>query len=157
MSVNRDMLIKDEFWLKKALELAHCAAAGGEVPVGAVLVRENEIIGQGYNQPIKTSDPTAHAEMVALRAGALKMQNYRLLETTLYVTLEPCVMCVGAMLHARIQRLVFGAYDLKTGAVESIAKLLDLESCNHRIIHQGGVLAEECGELLRAFFRARRK
>lgn len=142
-------------YMEQALVLAQHAEEQGEVPVGAILVLDDEIIGQGWNQPISTNDPTAHAEIIALRQGAAKLNNYRLLNTTLYVTLEPCVMCIGAMLHARIKRLVFGTFDPKTGAVESVFNLLDTK-LNHQITYQGGILADKCGEVLSAFFKQRR-
>jgi len=146
----------DTIWLHKAIELAKRAEEAGEVPVGAVVVLENEIIGSGWNQPISRCDPTAHAEIIALRDAAQNMGNYRLPNTTLYVTLEPCAMCVGAMLHARISRLVFGAYDPKTGAVTSVFSFLDADHLNHRIIYQGGILAAESGVLLANFFKKKR-
>ncbi len=147
---------QDIFFMRHALALAKQGAAAGEVPVGAVLVLNNEIIGEGFNAPIKNHDPTAHAEIQALRAGALTLNNYRLLNTTLYVTLEPCMMCAGAMIHARIQRLVYAASDAKAGAVESQLQLLDQPFANHAVHHQGGVLATECGSLLSDFFKSRR-
>lgn len=140
----------------RALTLARRAAAVGEVPVGAVLVRENEVIGEGWNRPIGTCDPTAHAEVVALRAAAAQIRNYRLIDSTLYVTLEPCPMCAGAIVHARVARVVFGAADPRTGAAGSVFNLLQTETLNHRTDLRGGVLAEECGTLLRDFFRTRR-
>lgn len=139
-----------------ALMLARRAEAAGEVPVGAVLVREDEILGEGWNQPIGGSDPTAHAEIIALRAAATRVGNYRLPGATLYVTLEPCVMCTGAMIHARIERLVYGAQDPKTGAAGSVFALLQSPLHNHRVLCEGGVLAEQCADVLRAFFRDRR-
>lgn len=147
---------QDSDWMQQALLLAKKAEKVNEVPVGAVLVWNNEFIASGYNQPISKNDPTAHAEIIALRQGAEKIGNYRLLNATLYVTLEPCMMCVGAMVHARIQRLVFGAYDLKTGAVTSVATLLDAPFLNHKVQYQGGVLAQECGEILSNFFKSKR-
>lgn len=149
-------LKNDEFWMKEAFVLAKKAEASGEVPVGAVLVLNNQIIGQGFNQPIQSHDPSAHAEILALREGARALKNYRLLNTTLYVTLEPCVMCVGAMVHARVHRLVFGAADPKTGAAGSVMNLIEAPHLNHRLLYQGGVLAEDCGNLLKDFFRKRR-
>lgn len=146
----------DEAYMRRALELARQALAEGEVPVGAVLVKSGEIIGEGHNRPIGAHDPTAHAEMGALRAAAAQLEQYRLLDTTLYVTLEPCPMCAGAMVHARIGRLVFGARDPKTGAAGGALDLVNSPSLNHRLEVTGGILAEECGELLRTFFRARR-
>ncbi len=148
--------LSDEDWMRHALMLARRTAEAGEVPVGAVLIQDGNIIGEGWNHPIAAHDPTAHAEIAALRAGALTLNNYRLASTTLYVTLEPCVMCVGAMVHARIARLVFGAYDPKTGAAGSVFDLVAATQHNHRIELRGGVLAEECGALLSEFFRARR-
>jgi tRNA(adenine34) deaminase len=147
---------QDIFFMQRAIELAHEGAKANEVPVGAVAVLNNEIIGEGFNCPIKSSDPTAHAEIIALKQAAQKLNNYRLIDVTLYVTLEPCVMCVGAMLHARIKRLVFGATDQKTGAVMSVFKILDEKNLNHRIQYQSGVLATECGKILSDFFKARR-
>lgn len=142
--------------MSRALELADRAAKAGEVPVGAVVVRDGEPIGEGWNQPITTGDPTAHAEIIALRRAGTAVRNYRLTAATLYVTLEPCLMCAGAMVHARIRRLVFGAHDPKSGAVASVSRLLDAPYLNHRINCRGGVLAEECGQRLSAFFKARR-
>ncbi|XCV37986.1 tRNA adenosine(34) deaminase TadA [Methylococcus sp. ANG] len=142
--------------MRHALALARTAEAAGEVPIGAVLVRDGEILGEGYNQPISTHDPTAHAEIVALRAAGARLGNYRLVDTTLYVTLEPCAMCMGAILHARVGRLVFGAADPKRGAAVSALRLIDAEFMNHRVELTEGVLAEECGQLLRDFFRNRR-
>lgn len=147
---------QDRYWMGRALTLARRAAAVGEVPVGAVLVRENEVIGEGWNRPIGTCDPTAHAEVVALRAAAAQIRNYRLIDSTLYVTLEPCPMCAGAIVHARVARVVFGAADPRTGAAGSVFNLLQTETLNHRADLRGGVLAEECGTLLRDFFRTRR-
>lgn len=146
----------DERWLRHALTLAERAAAEGEVPVGAVLVMDEQIIGEGWNRPIAGNDPTAHAEIMALREGARTLNNYRLPDTTLYVTLEPCVMCAGAMIHARIARLIYGATDPKSGAAGSVANIFDTPYVNHRVAYQGGVLAEECGALLRSFFAERR-
>jgi len=143
-------------WMRHALKLAERAQQEGEVPVGAVLVLNGEIIGAGWNRPIAAHDPTAHAEIMALRAGAEKTGNYRLNDTTLYVTLEPCVMCAGAMVHARIERLVFGASDPKAGAIVSIFTILDSGALNHCVRHTGGVLSDECGAMLSRFFEARR-
>lgn len=150
------MINHHDHWMQHALSLANTAAKMNEVPVGAVIVLNNEIIGEGFNQPIHHSDPTAHAEIVALRAAANAIGNYRIVDATLYVTLEPCVMCVGAMIHARIKRLVFGAYDPKSGAVNSIFNLLDENKFNHKIEYQGGLLHEACGGILREFFKIRR-
>jgi tRNA(adenine34) deaminase len=147
---------RDEFWMQHALTLAAEARRQGEVPIGAVLIANDEMIGEGFNQPIKQCDPTAHAEVIALRNGARQINNYRLLQSTLYVTLEPCIMCAGAMVHARIQRLVYGAKDPRAGAVDSHFQVLDLAQLNHRVEHVGGLLAEPCGAILTAFFRERR-
>lgn len=146
----------DDRWMRRALELAEFADAQGEVPIGAVLVRGSKVLGEGWNQPIATHDPTAHAEILALRASAAREQNYRLPETTLYVTLEPCPMCAGAIVHARVARVVYGAPDPIAGAAGTVYNLLQSESLNHRAEVTGKVLAEACGERLRAFFRARR-
>ena len=147
----------DVRWMRHALGLAVRASAEGEVPVGAVLVKDGQVIGEGWNRPIIDHDPTAHAEIVALRAGAQALHNYRLVDTTLYVTLEPCTMCAGAMIHARIARLVYGAADPKSGAAGSVANLFAAAYVNHRLEVQGGILAEECGALLSAFFKERRR
>ena len=146
----------DESYMQRALELARQAEAAGEVPVGAVIVRDGTIIAEGWNQPICADDPSAHAEMIALRAAGQALASYRLLDTTLYVTLEPCVMCAGAMVHARVRRLVFGATDPRAGAAGSVFNVVQHAALNHRIECTGGVLAEECGALLREFFVARR-
>ncbi|EIJ34091.1 tRNA adenosine(34) deaminase TadA [Thiothrix nivea] len=147
----------DENWMRHALQLAERAWKQGEVPVGAVVVRDGQILGEGWNQPITLHDPSAHAEMQALRAAGIHDINYRLPGTTLYVTLEPCLMCVGAMLHARVERVVFGAYDPKTGAAGSAFDLLQDTRHYHKVAAvQGGVLQEECAALLQAFFRERR-
>jgi tRNA(adenine34) deaminase len=146
----------DQHWMQLALALAGKAAAAGEVPVGAVLVSDERCIAEGWNQPIGRQDPTAHAEVMALRAAGASQSNYRLPGTTLYVTLEPCLMCVGAIVHARVQRLVFGAHDPKSGAVTSCMPGFDAAGLNHRVEWSGGVLAAECGELLKSFFRSRR-
>ncbi|HEY2630431.1 MAG TPA: tRNA adenosine(34) deaminase TadA [Usitatibacter sp.] len=145
-----------EKFMREALALAARAAAAGEVPVGAVVVKDGAIIGRGYNRPISSSDPTAHAEIVAMREAATALGNYRLPGCELYVTLEPCAMCVGAMVHARIGRIVFGARDPKTGACGSIVDLPALTTFNHHGTFEGGVLGEECGAVLRDFFAARR-
>ncbi|MGL4186894.1 MAG: tRNA adenosine(34) deaminase TadA [Thiotrichaceae bacterium] len=150
------MLNSDENWMRYALQLAQQAALQGEVPVGAVLVQDDNILGEGWNQPISLNDPSAHAEMLAMRAAGQTAANYRLPNTTLYVTLEPCSMCAGAMIHARIARVVFGAYDPKTGAAGSLFSVLNDPRHNHQVQISGGVLAEECAELLRTFFRERR-
>jgi len=150
-------LSTDEHWMAQALRLAELAAAQGEVPVGALLVRNGEVVGEGWNQPICTNDPSAHAEIIAMRRAAELCQNYRLPGSTLYVTLEPCAMCVGAMIHARVERLVFAAREPKAGAVVSQLQLLSLDHFNHRIEVVEGVLAEPCGNFLTQFFRSRRK
>jgi len=147
---------QDRDWMRQALVLARRAAEAGEVPVGAVLVRGAEVIGEGWNQPIGASDPTAHAEIIALRVAAARIGNYRLVDSTLYVTLEPCPMCAGAMVHSRVARVVYGAADPRAGAAGTVFELLRSTVLNHRAEVAGGVLAEECGALLRAFFRARR-
>lgn len=146
----------DVVFMKKALQEAAKAAAAGEVPVGAVVVRTGRVIARGSNKPVKSSDPTAHAEIVALRQAARKAGNYRLPDCDLYVTVEPCSMCLGALVQARIRRLVFGAFDLKAGAVSSIMEF-PFDRTNHRPEIIGGILADECAKLLRSFFRARRK
>lgn len=147
----------DVRWMTHALELAQCAAAEGEVPVGAVVVKDGVMIGEGWNRPIAAHDPTAHAEVQALRAAARQVGNYRLVDTTLYVTLEPCAMCAAAMVHARVERVVYGAADPRTGAAGSIFNLLQAPQLNHQAEVCGGVLAAECSALLRKFFQARRK
>ena len=146
----------DTVWMRRALELAQRAQDEGEVPVGAVLVREGASLGEGWNRPIAAHDPVAHAEIGALRDAAQRVQNYRLPGTTLYVTLEPCVMCAGALIHARVARVVYGASDPKGGAAGSVFDILGTDRLNHRVICEGGVLDTECGELLRLFFAARR-
>jgi len=132
------------------------AAIAGEVPVGAVLVRDGQVISKAFNQPITNHDPSAHAEMLALRQAALTEQNYRLPGTTLYVTLEPCAMCAGAILHARVDRIVFGAPDLKTGAAGSVVDLFAMKQINHQTSIEGGIMGDECGQLLKNFFKERR-
>ncbi|HHQ6578190.1 TPA: tRNA adenosine(34) deaminase TadA [Serratia fonticola] len=147
----------DEYWMRQALSLAQRAQEEGEVPVGALLVLDNQVIGEGWNRPIGRHDPTAHAEIMALRQGGAVLQNYRLLNATLYVTLEPCVMCAGAMVHSRIRRLVYGAADEKTGAVGSLVDILRHPGMNHQVEVVSGVLAEECAATLSNFFRMRRE
>ena len=142
--------------MTRALELASQARDQGEVPVGAIVVLEGAVIGEGFNQQISLADPSAHAEMQAMRKAARRLDNYRLANTTLYVTLEPCTMCAGAMVHARIKRLVYGAADPKTGATGSVFNLVQAEQLNHQLEVDSGVMAKECGELLRDFFRGRR-
>ncbi len=147
----------DELWIKAALAQAEDAEAAGEVPIGAVVLGpDGTIIAQGQNRVIRDHDPTAHAEIVALRGAGLTLKNYRLEHCTLYVTLEPCSMCAGAMIHARIGRLVFGAFDPKAGAVGSVLSVLNHPQLNHQIEVTGGILAEECGDRLRRFFQSRR-
>lgn len=146
----------DDYWMARALELAERGKALGEVPVGAVLVLAGEVIGEGWNRPISSCDPTAHAEVVALRQAAAQLRNYRLPGSCLYVTLEPCTMCVGAMVHARIERLVYGTSEPKAGVIESQSRLLESEFYNHRISCRGGVMASECQHQLSEFFRQRR-
>jgi len=147
----------DIAFMREAMALAVEAATQGEVPVGAVVVKDGEIVGRGSNRPIGTHDPTAHAEIVALRDAALRLENYRLTGCALYVTLEPCAMCVGAMLHARLARVVYGARDPKTGACGGVLDLGSLAPLNHQTTFAGGVLEEECGALLKRFFAERRQ
>ncbi|MGD9842068.1 MAG: tRNA adenosine(34) deaminase TadA [Steroidobacteraceae bacterium] len=142
--------------MSRAIELARLAEAAGEVPVGAVLVKDNQIIAEGWNQPIVMHDPSAHAELLAMRAAAKSLGNYRLTDTTLYVTLEPCAMCAGAMVHARVRRLVYAATDPRAGAAGTIFNIVQHEALNHRVEVTSGVLADECAEVLRNFFRMRR-
>jgi tRNA(adenine34) deaminase len=146
----------DRRWMGLALTLARRAEAEGEVPVGAVIVKDGELLGEGWNRTIGLSDPSAHAEIIALREAGLKLANYRLPGCVLYVTLEPCAMCVSAAIHARLERLVFGAADPKTGAMGGAYSLPDIHSHNHRLHGQGGLMADGAGDLLRGFFRARR-
>ena len=146
----------DTAFMRRAIELAQRGAEEGEVPVGAVVVVDRKIVGEGWNRPIMAADPSAHAEIQALRAASAALRNYRLLDATLYVTLEPCPMCVGAIFHARVRRVVFGARDPKTGAAGSVIDLFAEERLNHHATVEGGLLADECGELLRRFFAARR-
>ena len=143
-------------FMQLALVEAQKARALGEVPVGAVLVSDNQVIATGHNQPISNNDPSAHAEVAALRAAGQNLSNYRLPNTTLYVTLEPCMMCCGAIMHARISRVVYGAADAKTGCVHSVLNLFDNPQLNHHTMVEGGVLAEECAKVLKDFFKERR-
>jgi tRNA(adenine34) deaminase len=152
-----DNELNHEHWMRHALTLAQRAWEEGEVPVGAVLVYQNQVIGEGWNRPIGRHDPTAHAEIMALRQGGMVLQNYRLIDTTLYVTLEPCVMCAGAMVHSRIGQLVFGARDAKTGAAGSLIDVLHHPGMNHRVEITEGVLADDCSSMLSDFFRHRRE
>lgn len=147
---------RDTDWMRRALELAARAEAEGEVPVGALVVRDDQVLGEGWNQPVALRDPTAHAEVLALRAAAQKIGDYRLGGATLYVTLEPCPMCAAAITHARIARLVFGAWDPRQGAAGSAFNLVASEALNHRVDAFGGVLSEECSAMLKRFFEARR-
>ncbi|HZX27722.1 MAG TPA: tRNA adenosine(34) deaminase TadA [Telluria sp.] len=147
---------RDEDFMRLALEQARLGWAQGEVPVGAVVVKDGEVVAQGFNQPIGRHDPTAHAEVVALRAAAEKLGNYRLPGCELFVTLEPCLMCSGAMMHARLARVVYGAADPKTGACGSVVNLFENPQLNHHTEVKGGVLADETSDLLRAFFAERR-
>ena len=151
------MADSDLDFMRRALSLARQGALAGEVPVGAVLVLRKEVIGEGFNRPVAAHDPSAHAEILALRAGAQRLGNYRLCDTTLYVTLEPCYMCAGAMIHARVQRLVFGAADPKTGAAGGCFDLFGSGRVNHVVSVESGMLADACGALLRDFFRVRRQ
>jgi len=147
----------DEYWMQQALMLAQKAELQDEVPVGAVIVKDNQLIAEGWNQPIQSNDPSAHAELTAMRNAGQALNNYRLTDTTLYVTLEPCSMCVGAMIHSRVKRLVFGAYDMRTGATGSAINLIGESFHNHKVEVQGGVLENECREILQSFFKRRRK
>lgn len=149
--------MNDQDWMREALLLAREAGACGEVPVGAVVICGDEIFGRGFNQPIGCYDPTAHAEIMALRDAAKRLGNYRLPGAELFVTLEPCLMCAGAIMHARLARVVFGARDPKTGAAGSILDAFAETRLNHHAEVEGGVLAEECGQLLSSFFAARRR
>lgn len=155
--MSMDIEQQDIVFMRAALNQAHNAWALGEVPVGAVLVQDGKLLATGFNQPIGNHDPTAHAEIQALRAASHAVGNYRLPGCTLYVTLEPCAMCVGAMLHARLARVVFGAFEPKTGAAGSVVNLFEQKQLNHQTLVTGGVLSEECGNLLREFFAERRQ
>ncbi len=149
-------MMSDEAFMREALALASQAQALGEVPVGAVVVKDGVIIGRGFNQPITSNDPTTHAEIVALRDAAANLKNYRLVDCELFVTLEPCMMCVGAMLHARVKRVVFGAMEPKTGVCGSVMNLPNEAKLNHHATFIGGVLADECSKILKVFFAERR-
>ena len=144
---------QDIFWMQRALQLAKQSEQKNEVPVGAVLVFNNEIIGEGHNSPIQLKDPTAHAEILALRQGATHLNNYRLPNTTLYITLEPCIMCLGAIIHSRIQRVVYGANDVKYGAIQSLSENVRF---NHHPVFESGILQESCSNLLSEFFQKKR-
>jgi tRNA(adenine34) deaminase len=146
----------DQQYMRMAIEQAQLAAQAGEVPVGAVLVKDSQVIAKAFNKPIANHDPSAHAEMLTLREAALAQENYRIPGSTLYVTLEPCAMCSGAMLHARIDRVVYGAPDPKTGAAGSVIDLFASKQINHQTSVEGGIMSEECGQLLRDFFKGRR-
>jgi tRNA(adenine34) deaminase len=146
----------DEAWMRYAIRLAQRAEQSGEVPVGALVVKDDRCIAEAWNSPIAYHDATAHAEILALRKSGRVLENYRLIDATLYVTLEPCVMCMGAISHARIKRLVFGAFDSKRGAVCNALSLSDASFLNHRISWTGGILETDCAELLKGFFQARR-
>lgn len=151
-----ELFNQDEYWMSRAIELAKQAEAINEVPVGALVVADGEIIGEGYNTPIVEHDPSAHAEMKAIRMAAKHCQNYRVINATLYVTLEPCPMCAGALVHSRIRRVVFGAFDEKTGAAGSVMQLCQHAALNHQLEVTGGVMAQQCGEVISEFFKRRR-
>lgn len=159
MQIHENLTLQndDEMFMQHALMLADKAEEQDEIPVGAVLVKHGEIIAEGWNQSISLHDPSGHAEMMALRSAGEKLKNYRLIDTTLYVTLEPCPMCAGLLVHARVSRLVFGAFDYKTGACGSVMDLVRDPNLNHQLAVTSGVLAEQCGEKLSAFFRKRRE
>jgi tRNA(adenine34) deaminase len=148
--------MSDSIFMSRALELAREAERAGEVPVGAVIVKDGAIVGEGWNRPNRTNDPTAPAEIVALRDASRNLKTYRLLDTTLYVTLEPCPMCAGAMVHARVKRLVYAATDPRAGAAGTIFNIVQHPSLNHRLECEAGLMSEECGSMLRAFFQGRR-
>ena len=147
---------QDQVFMQQALHLAKQAESLGEVPVGAIVVLDDEVVGQGFNQPIQRHDPSAHAEIQALRDAANTLENYRLVNSTMYVTLEPCVMCAGAMIHARVANVVYAAADPKTGAAGSVFDILQTDKLNHRVQCQGGLLAQQSSQLLKAFFKKRR-
>jgi tRNA(Arg) A34 adenosine deaminase TadA len=148
--------VAHETFMRAALEQAHLALAAGEVPIGAVLVMEDAIVARGFNQPIRACDPTAHAEVLALRAAAAHAGNYRLTGSTLYVTIEPCLMCVGALIHARVREVVFGAVEPRSGALVSSVRGHEIPGLNHRLTVTGGVLEADCRDVIQQFFRARR-
>ena len=149
-------LEKDKYFMKAALKAAKKARENGEVPVGAVLVKDDEIISTGQNSPITSNDPTAHAEIIALREGGEKLKNYRLIDTTLYVTMEPCTMCMGAIIHARIKKLVFGTFDPRAGAAGSLFDFTIENKFNHNVEVKSGILESECRELIQDFFKQKR-
>lgn len=151
------MSSSDELWMREALQAADCALLAGEVPVGAVVVLDGRVVGRGWNRNLADSDPTAHAEIVAMRQAGQTMGNHRLVRCELFATIEPCAMCAGAMVHARLKRLVYGASDPKAGAAGSVLEVLNNPRLNHRMEVQAGVLGEQCAELLQAFFRQRRE
>jgi tRNA(adenine34) deaminase len=156
--VNTPLLgLSDEYFMREAISLARAAECLGEVPVGAIVVRDGEIVGRGFNSPIGEHDPTAHAEIAALRDAARALGNYRLPGCELYVTLEPCAMCAGAIMHARISRVIYGARDAKTGVHGSVVDLFGVERLNHHATVEGGILADECSSMLSAFFAGRRR
>lgn len=148
--------MNDQHWMQYAITLAKKAQQYDEVPVGAVIVKDNKIIGEGFNQPISSQDPTAHAEIIALRQAAKNTGNYRLIDTTLYVTIEPCVMCIGALIHARVKRLVFGANEPKAGAAISQFQLANHPTLNHQLTIEHGICQQQCSELIQQFFRHKR-
>ena len=157
MGTSERIKILDEHFMREALQMAEFAQTAGEVPVGAVLVSGDQIIASGFNQSISTCDPTAHAEVVAIRSAAKKLSNYRLVDCDLYVTIEPCAMCVGAILHARVRRVIFGALEPRAGALQSHLRLLENTHFNHSVDWYGGVLHDKCSNLMKEFFAARRK
>jgi len=151
------LITDDEKWMRVCLELAHTAASQEEIPVGAIVVLDGEIIGRGYNTREQTGDPTAHAEVIAMREASRVLEHWRLIDATLYVTLEPCFMCAGALVNARVKRLVYGCTDPKAGAVTSLASVATDTRLNHRLEVTGGILSQECASVLQEFFRARRR
>jgi tRNA(adenine34) deaminase len=156
VSVAQNPVLSDEHWMQIALNLAHQAAQNGEVPVGAVVVKDGQMVGQGYNSPIQRHDPTAHAEMVAMREAALNLGNYRLSGCQLFVTVEPCTMCAGAIAHARFSRLIYGASEPRSGAIASVMQFLDHPASHQHTQVTAGVLAEPCAKVMRDFFKSRR-
>ncbi len=156
MTDEKSQALADEYFMRQALKLAEKAEQQDEIPVGAIVVHENNIIGEGFNRSIQLHDPSAHAEMIAIREAGKHIENYRMLDCTLYVTLEPCPMCSGLLVHSRIKRLVYGASDLKTGAAGSVFNLVDSDKLNHQVEVCSGVLADECSSQLSSFFKRRR-